>query len=258
MSPSNSSSKEGMMFYDDIMSSEFIDSYCGGSVHSSDSSRVTNSLSRAGTDMLSTNSVDSLLQKGVKRDKIKYKIPDFTMGALSLQESVPLIIPDLPEEDLQEDSTSTKRFTSNKEADPRAKFAVTSVNSEKYTSAAMERARSRQSRRGKRLHASRAAAVLNDARSDLLSEKSSVVLDMEIPFSESMDMHVEKWRSERNFVHTRPVRPKSSGLRDHTPNVDFSQLLMDESEMGGLSAEQSQTLVSQYSREFSSELDFLG
>jgi hypothetical protein len=178
------------------------------------------------------------------------------MGALESQESVALIIPEPIEVTQPEDKSSTSsanRFTTTAkygEADPRKKFAITSTDCNKYNPE-LERDRERQSRRRRR-NASKAAAVLEDIRSDLLTERSSVVLDAEIPFTESMDSYVDRWRDERNLVSTKLHRPKTPALRDLAPPVDFSQLLMDDSQMG-LSVEE----ISQYTSEFSKELDFL-
>ena len=248
MSPplSYNSIRDGLIDYDDVLCSEFMD----GVQSRSQSSHHSRATTQSG--LLTASSVDSLLLKGAKRDRAKFKLRDYTMGGLSLQQSMPLVIPDPQDDDLQQtDTSSPNRFTGPKEVDYRTKFAITSTDSAKYNAAAR-----RDSRR--RHHPpSRAAMVLADVRSDLLSEKSSLVLDEEIPFSESMNSYVDKWRSERNLVSTKPLRPKSSGPRDPAPQVDFSQLLMDDSDFGGLSAEESQTLLSQYTEEFSTELNFL-
>jgi hypothetical protein len=256
-SPSSSHTKEGLIFYDDVLNSEFMDSSSAMS-HSSNHSTSSraNTASRSANDMLSAQSIDSLVLKGVKRDKAKFKMPDYTMGALESQESVALIIPEPIEVTQPEDKSSTSsanRFTTTAkygEADPRKKFAITSTDCNKYNPE-LERDRERQSRRRRR-NASKAAAVLEDIRSDLLTERSSVVLDAEIPFTESMDSYVDRWRDERNLVSTKLHRPKTPALRDLAPPVDFSQLLMDDSQMG-LSVEE----ISQYTSEFSKELDFL-
>lgn len=260
-SPTTSSTREGLIFYDDLLSSEFMESSTSASLsqHSSNHSRSsrTNTASRSTNDMLSTNSVDSVLLKGVQRDKAKFKIPDYTMGALATQQSVSLIIPDPIEVTQTQEVSIANRFTASAkygEADPRVKFAITSTDSGKYNQD-LEKERARQSRRKQR-NASKAAALLEDIRSDMLTERSSIVLDEDIPFTESMDSFVEKWRNERNLVSTKSHRPKSSGPRDLAPPVDFSQLLMDDSELG-MTTEESQSLVSQYTSEFSKELDFL-
>lgn len=205
------------------------------SLHSN--TNVTTLYSDSGDRDVSLSTVDSVLLKAATREHSKYKVPDYTLGALDQQSISRLIIPpmEFPELDAEIDILSRPKSPASSKVNhliplPNQKtikekekekqqleslYAVTTSGILDFYDNTSSGLLSSTTGSGITMKKDKNTSVKNKAnqtldsiKSSLSITKSSIVLDEEIPFDMKMTGYINKWTKERNIVDTDIMRPR--------------------------------------------------